>query len=133
MAGFSSININVSEGQYINSLDSFSNVSINTTHGQYINSLDSFSSISINESSPVFLTEFIPVDIQYAGVSDLTINTTLWNASMNTQIKGVTDLTIDTVIRNDTMNTQIKGVTDLTISPTPYWNPISRVSQNYQK
>jgi hypothetical protein len=93
MAGFESINIDVVEEQYMNTLDSFS-------------------SISIDESNTVFITEFIPVDIQYVGVSDLTMNT---------------------AIRNDTMNTQLKGITDLTVSPLPYWNPIVRSSQNYQK
>jgi hypothetical protein len=114
MAGFESINIDVVEEQYMNTLDSFS-------------------SISIDESNTVFITEFIPVDIQYVGVSDLSINTAIRNDTMNTQLKGITDLTIGIAIRNDTMNTQLKGITDLTVSPLPYWNPIVRSSQNYQK
>ena len=133
MAGFSSININISEIQYTNNLDSFNNVFINTTYGEYMNTLDSFNNISIDESSTVFLTDYIPVDIQYAGISDLTVDTTIRNDTMNTQIKGITDLSIDTAIRNDVMNTQIKGITDLSISPLPYWNPIVRNSQNYEK
>lgn len=112
MAGFSSINIDIIEEQYINTLDSFNNISIDTIEAQYMNTLDSFNGISIDESSTVFLTDYIPVDIQYAGISDLTI---------------------DTAIRNDTMNTQLKGITDLSVSPLPYWNPIVRSSQNYQK
>ena len=115
MAGFESINIDVVEEQYMNTLDSFS-------------------SISIDESNTVFITEFIPVDIQYIGVSDLSINTTIRNDTMYIQQDaGITDLTIGIAIRNDTMNTQVKGITDLTVSPLPYWNPIVRSSQNYQK
>jgi hypothetical protein len=133
MAGFTGIQINVEDKQYVNSLDSFSGIQINIEDKQYINSLDSFSVIEISESCTYYLIEPLIVDIINPGVSDISIDTAIRNDIMNTQINGVTDLSIDTVIRNDTMNTQINGVTDLSISPTPYWDPTVQISQNYQK